>query len=190
MDTPDRSSALELLKTYTKTKSLINHALAVESVMRHYAKKYGEDPEKWGIIGLVHDLDWEQFPDEHCSKTTEILTEAGWPADWIRAVRAHAWEMITEDKPELPMEKVLYTIDELTGLITATALVRPSKSILDMKPKSVKKKWKDRSFAAGANREVISRGAELLGEPLDDVIADTLIGMQSVASEIGLAGDN
>lgn len=158
--------------------------------MRHYAKKYGEDPEKWGIIGLVHDLDWEQFPDQHCTRTTEILTEEGWPSDWIRAVRSHAWGMFTDDKPEHPMEKVLYTIDELTGLITATALVRPSKSILDMKSKSVKKKWKEKSFAAGANREVITSGAEMMGVSLDDVITDTLAGMQTVASEIGLAGEN
>ncbi len=158
--------------------------------MRHYAEKYGEDPEKWGIIGLVHDLDWEQFPDQHCTKTTEILTGENWPADWIRAVRSHAWGMFTDDKPEHPMEKVLYTIDELTGLITATALVRPSKSILDMKSKSVKKKWKEKSFAAGANREVITNGAEMMGASLDDVITDTLAGMQTVASEIGLAGEN
>lgn len=156
--------------------------------MRHYAEKYGEDAEKWGIIGLVHDLDWEKYPDEHCAKTTEILHDAGWPDDWIRAIRSHAWGMFTDDKPEHRMEKVLYTIDELTGLITATALVRPSKSILDMKPKSVKKKWKEKSFAAGANREVIVQGAELLDEPLDEVIADTLAGMQTVAEEIGLKG--
>jgi len=189
MATPTRDEALSLLTTYTKSESLINHAKAVEAVMRHYATKFGEDPEKWGIIGLVHDLDWEQFPDEHCAKTTEILTGAGWPEEWIRAIRSHAWGMFTDDKPEHVMEKVLYTIDELTGLITATALVRPSKSILDMKPKSVKKKWKEKSFAAGANREVITQGAEDLGQPLDDVIADTLAGMQTVAEEIGLAGD-
>ena len=156
--------------------------------MRHYAAAYGEDPEKWGVIGLVHDLDWEQFPDQHCAKTTEILTEAGWPQEYIRAVRSHAWGMFTDDKPEHRMEKVLYTIDELTGLITATALVRPSKSILDMKPKSVKKKWKEKSFAAGANRDLIAAGAEMMGEPLDSVIAETLTGMQSVAHEIGLDG--
>ncbi len=179
---------MTLLTTYTKSESLIHHAQAVEAVLRHYARKWGEDEEKWGLIGLLHDLDWEQFPDQHCAKTTEILTEAGWPADWIRSIRSHAWGMFTDDKPEQPMEKVLYTIDELTGLITATALVRPSKSILDMQPKSVKKKWKDKSFAAGANREVITQGAELLGEPVDDVIAETLAGMQTVAAEIGLAG--
>lgn len=166
-----------------------NHARAVEAVMRHFADSYGEDADKWGIIGLVHDLDWEMFPKEHCTRTTRILRDNGWPEDWIRAVRSHAWGMFTDDKPEHPMEKVLYTIDELTGLITATALVRPSRSILDMKPKSVKKKWKEKSFAAGANREVIAGGAELMATPLDDVIAETLRGMQTVAAEIGLAGE-
>lgn len=118
-----------------------------------------------------------------------MLREAGWPEEWIRAVRSHAWGMFTEDKPEHPMEKVLYTIDELTGLITATALVRPSRSILDMKPKSVTKKWKEKSFAAGANREVIAKGAEMMGAPLDEIIAKTIAGMQRVATEIGLAGE-
>lgn len=186
---PTRDQAEALLYQYTETEALRNHARAVEAVMRYYATEMGEDVEKWGIIGLVHDLDWEKFPEEHCSRTTTILSEAGWPPDWIRAVRSHAWGMFTEDKPEHPMEKVLYTIDELTGLITATALVRPSRSILDMKTKSVKKKWKEKSFAAGANREVIAAGAEMMGVPLDDVIAATIAGMQTVAGEIGLAGN-
>lgn len=187
--TPTREQAEALLFEYTKTDALRNHARAVEAVMRYFAREFDEDEEKWGIIGLVHDLDWERFPEEHCSRTTAILRDAGWPEEWIRAIRSHAWGMFTEDKPEHRMERVLYTIDELTGLVTATALVRPSRSILDMKPKSVKKKWKEKSFAAGANREVIAAGAELLGMPLDDVIAGTLAGMQTVAQEIGLAGD-
>ncbi len=186
---PTRAQAEALLFEYTKTEALRNHARAVEAVMRYFAEEQGEDPEKWGVIGLVHDLDWEMFPEEHCTRTTAILREAGWPEEYIRAVRSHAWGMFTEDKPEHPMEKVLYTIDELTGLITATALVRPSRSILDMKPKSIKKKWKEKSFAAGANREVIAAGAEMLDTPLDEVITKTLAGMQTVASEIGLAGD-
>lgn len=185
---PTRREAEELLHTYTRTESLRNHGRAVEAVMRHFAEILGEDVEKWGIIGLVHDLDWEQFPQEHCTRTTEILREARWPEEWIRAIRSHAWQMFTEDRPEHPMEKVLYTIDELTGLITATALVRPSRSILDMKAKSVMKKWKDRSFAAGANREVIAAGAEMLEMPLQDVITRTIEGMQHVAEDIGLAG--
>ncbi|MFP4301719.1 MAG: HDIG domain-containing metalloprotein [Spirochaetaceae bacterium] len=189
MHTPTRDEAFELLTTYTKSESLINHAKAVEAVMRHFAEKFGEDVEKWGVIGLVHDLDWEAYPEQHCQKTTEILREAEWPEEYIRSIRSHAWGMFTEDKPEQKMELVLYTIDELTGLITATALVRPSKSILDMKAKSVKKKWKEKSFAAGANREVIAQGAEMLGMELTDVITETLAGMQKVADEIGLAGD-
>ncbi len=189
VETPTREEAKALLFQYTGTVALRNHARAVEAVMRHFAPLYGEDPEKWGIIGLVHDLDWEKFPEEHCSRTTAILRDAGWPEDWVRAIRSHAWGMFTDDKPEHPMEKVLYAIDELTGLITATALVRPSRSILDMTPKSVKKKWKEKSFAAGANRDVITAGAEMMGMPLDEVIARTIEGMQTVAGEIGLAGD-
>lgn len=189
MHTPTREEAYELLTTYTKTENLLNHAKAVEAVMRHFAEKFGEDVEKWGTIGLVHDLDWEAYPEQHCQKTTEILKEAEWPEEYIRSIRSHAWGMFTEDKPEHQMEKVLYTIDELTGLITATALVRPSKSVLDMKPKSVKKKWKEKSFAAGANREVITQGAEMLGMDLNDVIAETILGMQKVADDIGLRGE-
>ena len=189
MQTPTRDEAFELLTTYTKSESLINHAKAVEAVMRHFGEKFGEDVEKWGVIGLVHDLDWEAYPEEHCQKTTEILREAKWPEEYIRSIRSHAWGMFTDDKPEHKMELVLYTIDELTGLITATALVRPSKSILDMKAKSVKKKWKEKSFAAGANREVIAQGAEMLGMELNEVITETLAGMQTVADDIGLAGD-
>lgn len=185
---PTREEAVELLHQYTKTDSLRNHARAVEAVMRHFAVLNGEDREKWGIIGLVHDLDWEQFPEEHCHRTTAILTEARWPADWIRAIRSHAWQMFTEDKPEHRMEQVLYTIDELTGLITATVLVRPSKSILDLTVKSVTKKWKDRSFAAGANRDLIASGAEMLNMPVAEVIQETITGMQAVAREIQLAG--
>lgn len=187
--TPTRRRAEELLFTYTESEALRNHARAVEAVMRRFASRLGEDPEKWGIIGLVHDMDWEKYPEEHCRKTTEILTDEGWPEDWIRAVRSHAWGMFTDDEPDHVMEKVLYTIDELTGLITATALVRPSRSVLDMKPKSIKKKWKEKSFAAGANREVIAAGAEMLQMPLDEIIAETLAGMQAVAGDIGLAGD-
>lgn len=185
---PTREEAVELLYQYTKTDSLRNHARAVEAAMRHFAVLNGEDPEKWGIIGLVHDLDWEQFPEEHCHRTTAILTEARWPADWIRAIRSHAWQMFTEDRPEHRMERVLYTIDELTGLITATVLVRPSKSILDLTVKSVTKKWKDRSFAAGANRDLIASGAEMLNMPVAEVIQETITGMQAVAREIQLAG--
>lgn len=157
--------------------------------MRHFARRYGHDEEQWGLIGLVHDLDWEKHPDEHCVRTALILRGEGWPEEWIRAIQSHAWGFCTDVEPIHQMENVLYTIDELTGLVTATALVRPSKSVLDMTPKSVKKKWKDRSFAAGANRDVIASGAERLGESLDLVIAETIEGMKAAASSLGLAGE-
>jgi len=186
--TPDRMSAFELLKTYTKTESLIAHALSVEGVMRHFALKYKGDPEKWGIIGLVHDIDYEMFPDEHCIKAEEILNKADWPQDYIRAVISHGWGLCRDIKPESMLEKVLYATDELTGLVTTTALVRPSKSVLDMKAKSVKKKWKDKRFAAGVNREVIQTGTEMLEMELTELITETILGMRTVADQIGLRG--
>lgn len=184
--TPDRGEAFALLKKYTHTETLINHAKAVEGVMRYMARKYGEDEEKWSIIGLVHDLDYEMFPDEHCRKVKEILEENGWPEDYIRAIVSHGWGLCSNIKPENMLEKTLYAIDELTGLVTACALVRPSRSVMDMEAKSVRKKWKQPSFAAGANREVISQGAEMLGVGLDELFTDVIMGMRDVASEIGL----
>ncbi|MFW5689311.1 MAG: hydrolase, partial [Spirochaetota bacterium] len=147
-----------------------------------------DDEEKWGVIGLVHDLDWEMYPQEHCLKTREILEAAGWPEEYIRSIMSHAWGIVTDVKPEHRMEKVLYATDELTGLITATALMRPSRSVLDMKVKSVKKKWKEKSFAAGVDREVIARGAQMMGVELSELIAETIEAMRSVADEIGLKG--
>lgn len=184
--TPTRDDALALLKTYTRSEALINHAKAVDGVMRYLARKHGEDEEKWGIIGLVHDLDYEQFPDEHCAKVREILEEHGWPEDYIRAVVSHGWGLCSDIKPESLLEKSLYAIDELTGLVTACALVRPSRSVQDMKAKSVKKKWKQPSFAAGVNREVITQGAEMLGVELDELFTDVIMGMREVCDEIGL----
>jgi len=184
---PNREYAFELLKKYNKDESLIKHALSVEAVMLHFADIFEEsNKEKWGIVGLVHDLDYEQYPEQHCIKVREILMEEKWPEDYIHAIESHGWGLCTNVEPVERMEKVLYTIDELTGLITATALVRPSKSILDMTTKSVKKKWKQKSFAAGANREVIEKGAQMLGMELSDVITETIKGMQNVAEEIGL----
>jgi len=185
---PTRDDAWQLLKQYTHSENLLKHALAVEAVMRHFAGIYGEDPEKWGIVGLVHDLDYENWPDEHCRKSREILEEAGWPEEYIRAVVSHGWGICCDVEPVSKMEKVLYTIDELTGLITATALVRPSKSIMDLQVSSVKKKWKDKAFAAGANRAVIERGAQMLGAELSEIIGNTIEGMKKVAKEIGLEG--
>ncbi|HBH49275.1 MAG TPA: hydrolase, partial [Bacteroidales bacterium] len=160
---PTRAQALELLKQYNQTPGLIKHALAVEATMRHFALHFNEDEELWGIIGLVHDLDYEKYPEQHCTMTEKILRENQWPEDYIRAVLSHAWEICTDIKPESLMEKTLYTIDELTGLVTTSALVRPTKSNLDMKAKSVKKKWNDKRFAAKIDRSIIERGATMLG---------------------------
>jgi len=188
MTTPTREEAFTLLKKYTKTESLISHALSVEAVMRHFAKKYEEDPEKWGIIGLVHDIDYEMYPEEHCTKALEILEENQWPDEYVRAVISHGWGLVSDIKPETLLEKILYATDELTGLVTTTALVRPSKSVMDLKAKSVKKKWKDKRFAAGVNREVIQKGAEMLEMDLGELITETIMGMRNVAEEIGLKG--
>jgi predicted hydrolase (HD superfamily) len=185
---PTRDEAFSLLKEYTKSDSLIKHALAVESAMRHFAGLFNEDVEKWGIIGLIHDLDYEMYPDEHCHRTREILEERGWPQEYIRAIISHGWKICTDVEPKEKMEKVLYAVDELTGLIVATALVRPSKSILDMKAKSVKKKWNQKSFAAGVKREIISEGSEMLEMNLNDLIEETIKGMQAAAESIGLKG--
>jgi putative nucleotidyltransferase with HDIG domain len=186
--TPTREQAFELLTEFNQTDSLIKHALAVEAVMRHFARKRGEDEEKWGIIGLVHDLDYEKFPDQHCRKTEEILRQRQWPEDYIRAVVSHGWGICSEVQPESELEKVLYAVDELTGLVTTSALVRPSKSVMDMEAASVRKKWKDKRFAAGVNRSIIEKGAAMLGVDLNDLIAETILGMRAVAGEIGLMG--
>ena len=187
--TPTREDALALLKTYNQSESLIRHAFAVEGVMRFMARKYGEDEEVWGIVGLIHDLDYEQFPDQHCKKTEVILKENKWPDDLIRAVVSHGWGICSDVEPTTRMEKVLFAIDELTGLVATSALVRPTKSVMDMKAKSVKKKWKDKRFAAGVDRSIIQKGADMLGVELGDLITDTIQGMREVADEIGLKGN-
>lgn len=184
--TPTREQALALLNQYNNEPSLLNHALSVEAVMRYLARKHGEDEEKWGVIGLIHDLDYQQFPEQHCAKTKAILEEQGWPEEYVRAVLSHGWGLVTDVEPQTALEKTLYAIDELTGLITACALVRPSKSVMDLAVKSVKKKWKQKSFAAGANREIIEKGAQMLGVELSELIDDTIMGMREVAAEIGL----
>ena len=186
---PSREQAFELLKKYNKSESLIKHALAVEGVMRYFAHKRGQDEEKWGTIGLIHDLDYEQFPDQHCKKTEEILQENKWPEEYVRAVVSHGWGICSDVKPESELERVLYAIDELTGLVVTTALVRPSKSVMDVKTKSVKKKWKDKRFAAGVDRSIIEKGAEMLGMDLSELINDTIMGMREVAEDIGLKGN-
>jgi putative nucleotidyltransferase with HDIG domain len=183
---PTYNEALSLLKEFNHSESLLKHAYSVEGVMRHIARKVGEDEEKWGIVGLVHDLDYERFPEQHCKKAQEILEERGWPEEYIRAVVSHGWGICSDVEPQSNMEKTLYAIDELTGLITAAALVRPSKSVADMEAKSVMKKWKDKSFAAGVNRSVIEKGAGILGVELRDLVTDTIMGMREVADKIGL----
>jgi len=185
---PTREQAFNLLTQYNKNKGLIKHALAVEGVMRYFARKRGEDEEKWGTIGLIHDLDYEKFPEEHCRKTEEILKEHDWPEEYIRAVVSHGWGICVDVKPQTELEKVLYAVDELTGLVVTTALVRPSKSVMDLKAKSVRKKWKDKRFAAGVDRSIIEKGCEMLGMELSDLISDTIMGMREVAEEIGLKG--
>jgi len=186
---PSREEALDLFRKYNKTDALYKHALSVEAVMRYIAEKLGEDVEKWGLVGLVHDIDYEMYPEQHCRKSTEIFEEAGWPEELSRAVASHGWGICSSVEPQSLMEKYLYTIDELTGLVNTTALVRPSKSVLDMAPKSVKKKWKDKRFAAGVDRSIIEKGAAILGLELTEVIELTIMGMRSVADEIGLKGE-
>ena len=186
--TPTRADAWALLNTYNKSESLIRHALAVEGVMRHMARKYGEDEELWGIVGLIHDLDYEQFPDQHCRKTEEILRQHDWPEPIVRAVISHGYGICTDVEPLSTLEKVLFAVDELTGLVATTALVRPSRSVMDLKAKSVKKKWKDKRFAAGVDRGIIERGAAMLEVELAELIGDTIAGMREVADAIGLKG--
>ena len=185
---PTRADALAILKEYNKSDSLIKHAYSVEGVMRYVARRRGEDEEKWGIIGLIHDLDCEQFPEQHCSKTREILEGYNWPEEYIRAAVSHGWGICSDVKPESTLEKTLYAIDELTGLVAANAMIRPSKSVMDMTVKSVKKKWKSPSFAAGVDRELIQKGAEMLGVEIGELIEDTIMGMREVADAIGLKG--
>lgn len=186
---PTRQDAFSLLRRYTHNESLIRHALTVEAVLRHFASLNRDDVEKWGIIGLIHDLDYEQYPEQHCSMTRKILEEEQWPEEYIRAVVSHGWGICSDTEPEHILEKVLFTIDELTGLVTASVLIRPSRSIFDLEVKSVRKKWNLKGFAAGANREVIEKGAMMMGKDLDYVIGETIAGMRAVAAEIGLAGE-
>jgi len=187
---PDRNFAFTILKEYTKNESLIRHALTIEAVMRYFADLfYEKEVEKWGIIGLLHDIDYERYADKHCLMVREILSPHGFPEEYLRAIESHGYKLVTDVEPVEKLEKVLYATDELTGLIAATVLLRPSKSIMDLKVSSVKKKWKQKSFAAGVNRDVIEEGAKMLGIELDVLIENTIKGMQTVAEEIGLKGE-
>lgn len=184
-----RGQAWGLLAEYTESEALRKHALMVEAVMKHFADMAGEDRETWGIVGLLHDLDYEKFPEEHCHKAAQIMRERGIDEFYIHAVCSHGYGICSDVEPESHMEKVLYTIDELTGLINALCLMRPSKSVLDLEVKSVKKKFKDKSFAAGVDRQTILKGCEMLNMTLDDIIKETIAGMRESAEEIGLKGD-
>jgi predicted hydrolase (HD superfamily) len=184
-----RESALELFKKYNSSESLMKHALAVEGVMRYMAGKAGEDEEKWGIIGLIHDLDYEMYPGQHCTMTKKILEENNWPEEYIRAVLSHGWGLASDVEPQTLLEKTIYAMDELTGLVTTSALVRPTRSVMDMEARSVRKKWNDKRFAAGVDRTVIEKGAAMLGVSLDDLITDCIMGMRKVAEAIGLKGN-
>ena len=186
---PSRKEAFDLLCEYNKQDSLIRHGLAVEAVMRHFAEQTGEDIEKWGVIGLCHDLDYEQYPDQHCTMTRKILEEREWPASYIHAIVSHGWGICSDVEPIEYLEKILFATDELTGLITACVYVRPSGSILDLTTKSVMKKWNTRAFAAGVDRDVITRGAEMLGKKVEELVDETIGAMQKRAEVIGLAGN-
>jgi len=183
-----REEAWELLTEFTKSPNLIKHGLAVEAAMRAYARKLGEDEELWGVVGLIHDFDYERYPtaEEHPFRGMEILRERGWPEEIVEAVGSHAnYSNIPRDTP---MKKALYAVDELTGLIVAVALVRPSKDIRDVKVKSVKKKWKDKAFAAGVNRGDVEEGAALLEVDLWEHVDTVLEAMKGSAGELGLDG--
>lgn len=182
----NREEAYKLLKEYNKESFHIRHALTVEGVMKYFTEKlnYGNEKEFWGIVGLLHDLDFERYPEEHCTKSQEIMRERGIDEKIIHATAGHGYGLTVEIKPEHEMEKVLYAVDELTGLIGAVALMRPSKSVQDLELKSVVKKYKTEKFAAGCSRKVISDGAEMLGWNLDKLIEETILAMRSCEEEI------
>lgn len=184
--TPTRQEALDLVLQYNETASLINHAKAVEAAMRHRARKAGADEDLWGAIGLVHDLDYEKFPEQHCRKTEAILRENDWPEYYIRAVLSHGWGICTDVEPQSLLEKTLFTVDELSGFVTACALVRPSKSVSDLEVKSVKKKWKQQSFAAGVDRQIVEKGMTMLGVEFDEITTDVIAALREISDEIGL----
>lgn len=179
---PTRDEAMELLKEYNTDPFHIKHALIVEGVMKYFARKlgYGDEEEFWGLVGLLHDLDFEKYPDEHCIREQEIMRERGIDERIIRATASHGYDITVDISPEHEMEKVLYATDELTGLIGAVAIMRPSKSVDDLELKSVKKKYKNAKFAAGCSREVIEKGAEMLGWTLEDLISDTILAMREI----------
>ena len=174
----DRKVAIDLLKKYNTEEFHIRHALTVEGVMKYFAKENGENEEYWGLIGLLHDVDFEMFPEEHCKKAPELLKEIDASDEMIHAICSHAYESCSDVEPILEMEKILYAVDELTGLIWAAAKMRPSKSTKDMEVSSLKKKFKDKKFAAGCSRDVIQKGADRLGWELNDLFEKTIMAMR------------
>ena len=186
-----REQAFDLLKKYNTESFHIRHALTVEGVMRWYARElgYGQEEEYWGITGILHDIDFEQYPDQHCRKAPELLREGGVGEDMIRSICSHGYGICSDIEPEHQMEKVLFAADELTGLIGAAALMRPSKSVMDMEVKSLKKKFKDKRFAAGCSREVIEKGAHILGWELNELFEKTIQAMRSCEQEVNDAVD-
>jgi len=184
---PTISEAHALLREYMQDDALLKHASAVSGVMRRFARQGGHDEEFWGAVGLLHDMDYERWPQEHCVKAGEILRERGVDEAVIHAVMSHGWQICADVEPTHYMEKVLYAIDELAGLINATALMRPSRSVMDLEYKSLWKKYKTANFAAGVDRAVIERGCAMLGADLKEIIEETIQGMREVAEEIGLA---
>lgn len=180
-----RDEAVALLRKYTKNEHLIYHAYCVEAVMRRFAKEFGEDEDYWGLCGLLHDIDWDMFPEQHCKKAPELLKEINAPDDVIHAVCSHGWGICSDVEPTRKMEKVLYTVDELCGLIYATALMRPE-HMNGMTVKSVKKKWSSKNFAAGVNRDLIDKGIAMLGMDKSQVIQLAIEGISSVAVQVGL----
>ncbi|MBL8968315.1 MAG: HD domain-containing protein [Spirochaetaceae bacterium] len=183
-----RDEAIRLWREHNTDDSLFRHALSVEAAMRHFALKRGEDPEFWGLVGLLHDVDYGEHPTEHLKHARPLLSGAGYPEPFIRAVECHGFGLCTDIEPVLEMEKVLFAVDELTGFIAACAFVRPSRSVLDLEVKSVKKKWGMAAFAAGVSREVIEKGAAMLGMPLEALIEETIQALRGVAEETGLKG--
>ena len=180
----EREEAINLLKKYKKEEFHLRHALNVEDVMKYFAKEKGKDEAFWGLVGLLHDVDFEQYPEEHCKKAPELLKEINASEEMIHAICSHGYGICSEIKPEHEMEKILFAIDELTGLIWAAAKMRPSKSTKDMEVSSLKKKFKDKKFAAGCSRETIQQGAEQLGWELNDLFEQTILAMRNSEEKI------
>ena len=179
-----REQALALLQKYNKEAFHIQHALTVEGVMRWFAQENGEDVEFWGLCGLLHDVDFEVYPEEHCKKAPELLAEVNASQEMVHAICSHGYGLCCDVEPVLLMEKIMFTVDELTGLIGAAARMRPSKSVMDMELSSLKKKFKDKKFAAGCSRDVIKQGADMLGWTLDEVLDKTILAMRSCEATI------